>query len=273
MNQERGLGHDVVTRRLRTAGVLSSVLHHEFRETQEGQLAKVEILLSEGYGVVGLVPHFSYGDFMRVISSLLQNSPVIQNREMLIPLAVHQDRPLMRWMEAYTQIQLANLITLDTRKKEKVYVDKGQRVPWQSKVAGSGDHVYMGRAAEVLKRAGVIMVAPQGGRRPILEHFEKEAVRFIDSGARRLGVKKLAYMFFGIDAPHLKNYRKKGLSGMHPFRPYVVTLGPVMTSAGLRERAETNGRTIDQEAYAIMLELAPLNYRPDQAPQFAAANS
>ena len=264
-------------RRIRTAEAMTVGLPHEFR-ARPGMKEKLERLIEEGYGVAGLVPHFSYGDFFRVGSALLLNVRGYSERDILTPIAIHQyegslKRKLpLRALEDYTDIRLHSIVTEDTLLRERDKRDQGKKIPWAEKAKDADTTSYLFRAARVIVGSGVVLYAPSTGRRPFLSPFKEEPVRGLDLSlrkvTRRLEIKpRLAHMFFGVEVPGVTDYMAKSKFGMHAGEAYIVTLGLVLTDEELKERATANGRTIDQEAYSIMLELAPLNYRPDQAPE------
>ena len=240
-------------------------IKHEFKN-KDGSLEKLGSLLNAGYGVVGLTPHFSYGDFFRVISSLLVNCEKSRNREMHIPLALHQDgKLLMVATERFSEVYMSRIRTPDTKRKEAALHERGKKIPWLNKINPEDVIDYLRQAAKTLKAAGIVMVAPQGGRRGTLEPFEKEPVKALDIISRRARVEKVAYAFFGIEVPGLEDYGAKSKMEMHLGLKYIVTLGLVLTAGEFKARAAANGRTLDEEAYQIMLDLAPENYKPKQA--------
>ena len=258
-------------RRIWTAEAMSVGLPHEFKE-KPGMLGKLERLLEEGYGVAGLVPHFSYGDFFRVGSALLLNVEGYSEKDILTPIALHQLEDswykslVMNGLQNYTDIRLASIVTEDTLLKEWKRRVEGKKIRWENMKGDASTLAYLIRAAQVMEKAGVVLYAPSTGRRPVLLPFKEEPVRALDLALKRKKVQKKAHMFFGLEVPGVEDYMAKSKFGMHAGEKYIVTLGLVLTDEELKARAAANGRTIDEEAYQIMLELAPEAYRPPQAP-------
>lgn len=227
----------------------------EFLEQKPGSLSAFDERLRSSHGAVGLIPHFSKGDFQVILCGLLKNSKELIRRPILIPIAAHQRPQYLDWLCKKADINLATIITLDTRKKAKQLQEKGRPIPWEGLDPEAAMDTYLNRVALVLNEGGVVLVAPQGGRRGLLTPFKGKPVARLEEKAQEMGIHDLAYFTVGLEIPGTEDYSQ--LRGLNIRRQHRVTLGQITN------RNEVPGN-IDSWGYQAMLELAPPAYRPQR---------
>lgn len=152
-------------------------------------------------------------------------------------------------------IEFAEHITLDTRHKAKQLQEKGKLVPWQEMDSETAINTYLNKAALTLSEGGIVILAPQAGRRNLLTPFKGGPVTRLEQHVRQLGIDDIAYFVVGLEIPGTEDYSK--LKGLNVRSKYRVTLGEITTRASIAEN-------IDSWGYQQMLELAPIAYRPQR---------
>jgi hypothetical protein len=73
---------------------------------------------------------------------------------------------------------------------------------------------------------------------------------------------KVVYFFWALELPKTTSYDTELVGGSNLRVPYRLNMGPVLTAPELRARATSNGRTLEEESYEIMLDLVPEAYKP-----------
>lgn len=241
--------------RVIAAYALKAIWPFELKEHTPGNLARFEEVIREGHGAVGLVPHFSKADFLTILGSLALSSKEFTKRPILIPISAHQRPIYLRWLCAFGNINLATIITGDTRRMEKQLRAKGRRIPWQGLDPSAAMNQYLNRAQEVLMEGGIVMLAPSGGRRESLRPFKGGPIAHLETWAMEMGVNNLAFFPIGLKIPGATDY--SDLSGLNLRSKYIITLGTITK----REKIKGD---IDVWSYQNMLQLAPPAYRPQR---------
>lgn len=254
---ERLQSKSIQLKRAALARLISVIWPIEFREHNQGNLAVLNERLKSGRGTVGLVPHFSKGDFLTILSGLVTNSAEFIKRPVLIPIAAHQKPRYLDRLCTFGDINLATVITLDTRHKEKQLKEAGKPVSWQGLDSDTAMNAYLNRATTTLNEGGVVILAPQAGRRNLLTPFKGGPVSRLEQHCQEMGINDLAYFAVGLEIPGAEDYSK--LKGLNIRSRYLVTLG------NLINRDHITGN-VDAWGYRAMTELAPPAYRPRQAP-------
>lgn len=240
-----------------TVDTLSNV----FRYTMSGRREdweEINTSLKQGKGLVFVTPHFDRGDFIRVFEGLLTAVPRLRRRKMIVPVAAHQvNSPGLKPLSQIADITFASIVTRDTMEKTDTQSPQHK--------LGEGNREYATIASGVIKDGGAIVVAPQAGRRPSLERWEGNPIRTTDLFLRRNGATDFTYVILGAERRRWfdkreTNYAKR--RGMNLFARYDITIGSVISSNELRERALRNGNTLDEEVRQLMLDVAPEAYIP-----------
>lgn len=225
----------------------------EFREETPGNLALLDNVIAEGHGVIGLIPHFSRSDFLTILASLTLSSRELRRSSITIPIAAHQRTTDLEYLVRFSDINLATIITGDTRKKEKELVAKDKSVPWQNIDPTEAINSYLNISIEELKQGGIVFIAPGGGRRSLLLPFKGGPISRLENRAKETSIDHIALFSIGLEVGGATDYSK--LRGLNLLRKHIVTLGRVT------KREEIKGN-IDEWGYQDMLRLAPQAYRP-----------
>lgn len=238
---------------------------------ENNNLNLVEQYLKEGYGMVGMIPHFSYTDFAHVLSALIWESRSIRERPMVIPIAEHQYHTFgLKTLAKTSNITLSRVITPDTKKVEAKLRAAGKHIPWDTSLPiGSGRNEYLADAAKNLGNGGIVILSPQGGRKSTLEPWSKKPsaehsirpVYNLLQATEKAGVEKFGFFLMSLEIPNTTNYKEK--SGANMWEPYLLKFGDVLTADELRQTAADNNWTPDEELHALMLRQAPLGYIPE----------
>lgn len=252
---ERIEGRSIQLKRRAVARFIKTLWPTEFKEYTSGDLSALNERLKSGAGAVGLVPHFSKGDFLTILGGLVTNSVELVKRPVLIPIAAHQRPKYLDWICTFSHIGLATIVTIETRSKEKQLKASGKPVPWKELDPKTAMDVYLNKAIETLNEGGIVILAPQGGRKSVLTHFRGGPLARLEQRNHELGLNGMAYFPIGLEIEGAQDYSK--LKDLNIRRKHCITLGRV-----------TEGRQItddpDNWAYQRMLELAPPAYRPQK---------
>lgn len=252
---ERLISKSSQIKRVIVARVIGTAGRVQFREQTPGSINTLDKMLREGHRVAGLVPHFSKKDFLAILAGLMINSEELIKRPLLIPTAAHQRLAYLDWVCSFTDIGLATIITRDTLRKEKELAKKGEPIPWEGLDAVAAMDQYLNRAAETLNEGGVVILAPQGGRKNWLLPFHGQPIARLEKWTIEKGLGNLALFSIGLEVVGATDYSK--LKGLNLRSKYIVTLGTTTK----REAIEGN---IDDWGYQDMLRLAPPAYRPQK---------
>lgn len=239
----------------------------------EGNLKKADNVLKQGKGLVILTPHATNGELVREFSAFGLHSGMFRRANLLSPIARHQrDLNNLPMLTRLGGIGLADITTEDTIKEEKKLEQAGLEIPWDGGHAeGFGYIEFTRRAQGILLRTetpqkpGVILEAPQQGRRGLLEPFPHRPVEILCRPLESRGHgDRISIMMLGLEIPGVEDYSDKQIRGTNKHRSYNLTMGPVIDLIELRQMAIRNGLSLDRQVYEIMLKLAPPAYRPRQ---------
>lgn len=117
---------------------------------------------------------------------------------------------------------------------------------------GQGVKEYMERAAQVLLGGGLVVSAPQGERRPYLNHWEVDeedreghpTMAGFDISIRRLGVDDYGIIFVAFEIPGYFDYSKLDKFNIGK-RPYLVLYSKFCTRAEAIRQAGGKARNLD----------------------------
>lgn len=242
-------------RRLIGAYIIKAVVPYELKEQKPGNITKLDKVLAEDKGAVGLVPHFCRTDIPATLGALALGTTELINKPILIPITVHQRQAYLDAICNFAGIDLATVITVGTRKKERKLTEQGKPIPWAGIDPSVALAQYFDRAAETLQAGGVVFFAPQRERQASLERFRGGPVNRLEEELAIRGTRVPAYFPIGLEIPGATDYSK--LSGFNIRSHYVVTLGETV------RRANIEGN-IDSRGYQDMFKLAPEAYRPKE---------
>ncbi|MDX1615444.1 MAG: hypothetical protein R3300_14120 [Candidatus Promineifilaceae bacterium] len=213
-------------------------------------LAQSEGLNAQGYGIVLLINHFSTRDSLQALQ-LLFASPVFSRRPILAPVAFHQYGrygALIRFLARRLGLQLCPIVTGGTVKRLGASYQRGQGLP-----------AYLQAAAGCLAQGGIILLAPQGGRRRRLGRPRGRPVGNLLAYAKRHGVSDVALLLLGLGLSEAEDYDDPSLRGYNLGRVYDLHLGQLITLQQLTQQG-LRLRQIDAWVFERLAELVPTAY-------------
>ncbi len=213
-------------------------------------LDTAEAFLSEGYGLIVLMNHFSTRDSAQALALLLSNSEVMR-RPILAPVAYHQHNAVVAFWTDRLAIELCPIVTADTIRE--LGSDFRQ---------GDGLLEYATGALECLKKGGIILLAPQGGRRSTLGQPQGRPLGNLLAIAKRNGVDNICLLFVGLAIPGVMDYSTKMVGGANVGKSYRVNLNNVRP---VEEAVRLAGgrKKIDEWAFDQLRQLVPVAYGGD----------
>lgn len=226
----------------------------------ENRLQRMEQLAEDGYGSLILINHFSKGEFSRVIGAMFANS-ALGDREYLLPVALHQDRGWYHPVGRLIGVSLYQIISPDTIKFAEENPTKSKKIEeFLTREGGSSlMHAYVERGLEVLDQGGVVIMAPQGARRPYLESVTS-AVGLLLGRAKDKNKDKIAITFLGVSIPGVEDYSQEGMQGYHLGEMYELNAGTTITASEMQSRADGKSRMINQITLEELTKVVPSNY-------------
>lgn len=258
------------------------ILHQEVAGETDG-VEKAKKLMDEGYGIIGVVPHDSFRDFLENMNFIFQHEG-LGDRRIDIPLAKHQyDNPFFnltaKLFKATINVNQHPVVT--ERSKEKA-VEKAEkesaigriinflgpvRTPEQIKEyamreaaktarlgieeqEGNLMNRYFDEACDNLKKGGIVFVAPQATRSTELKLSKRTLGTFLTAATRKKGVnpEKIAILFLGHEIKGVNDYTQKGLRGFNRGKTFIMRPGPCVT---LSEALEASGGLHSLDRWAV----------------------
>src|SRR3990167_9988096 len=175
----------VVTRRNLVQAVLSTLLWHQVE--QSSGLTKAEELLDQGRGLLILINHFGKTDPAQVINNVVFARKKMRCKPITTPIAYHQQKPYINMLAGLTSINIKPIVTPDTiRLNQNDGLDQG-----------TGLTDYINSSLQTLKQGGIVLLAPQAGRRERLGEPDK-TMRLFMLLAKRHKVNNFGILFIGL---------------------------------------------------------------------------
>lgn len=212
------------------------------------RLGEAAALVDAGNGLLVLMNHFSQRDGLQVLR-LLYGQPLLRTRSTLTPVASHLITPLVRSLADLFTVELAPITSPEA--VETLGLDPA---------TGQNPLDYARAAVRLLGEGGIVLLAPQAGRRPCLEAPEMRPVSLLLAQARRRRVTDLILLPVGLGIPREMDYSLENTGGLNLLRRYVVSVGrPTMLEEAVT--AAGGWRQMDRWALDQLGELVPEAYR------------
>lgn len=235
--------------------VLPSEIHNDYRGFEDA-----ERLLKEGKGLIVRINHFSERDPATIFIDLFGRSAVMRNRVIVGPVAEHQyHRPITQLTARLADFGLFPLVTSDTLQHEG----------YQGETMGEGIFDYLGNGVQAVKDGGILLVAPQGGRRGCLinDQIDFQVMRGLMLEVMRKKVKNFGLICVGLGLEGVKDYGVPGMEKIHLLEKGIVRYGQLYTYDKLMELAGNNNRNlldmIDYLVFSDLMNLVPSKYIPE----------
>jgi hypothetical protein len=229
------------------AGTLAVVVLpcQQFGEAQH--VAEAETILEQGYGLIVIMNHFSFRDPLQVLSWLFRN-PTAGRRPIAGPIAYHMHDTPIQFMTDRLRIQICPVVTAKT-----IELQGSKHRP------GAGIREYLDAALETLSVGGILLLAPQGGRKCRLGKRVGRPLGNIVAHARRRDVSNFALLCVGLGMPDVVDYSRKKVGGLNLLRSYDLRVGQPITISEALERAG-GIKMIDAWIFDRLSELLPPLY-------------
>lgn len=232
-------------------------------QNPEKGLELAEEYLSGGKGLIVPTPHFSNGDFQRILEALVINIKKTRERDILIPIAAHRlYQPGLKFLAKAGDLYLAPIVTKHTIEKDDKRIEQGMEAIWKPEKR-KRTLEYLTQAGKTLKAGGIIVLAPQAERHETLEPFGLEPIRALGWVIKKnqIDLENIAIMPLGLEIRKQTNYSQEKIGGYNPLKKYHITIGEVLRLSEVAEKAQMNSHTIDEEVFEMMNTIAPEAYK------------
>lgn len=262
-------------------------LHQEVQANDQDGTQRAIEFSRQGYGIIGIVPHRAFRDFMENMNFIFGQEE-LRDKRIDIPLAKHQyDNPffnvMVRMFKAKININQHSVVTERTKEKavekaaregiigkitnavgplktpqdlrdlsrnEKIRAAKGNLDSQEAPLMNR----YFNAACDNLRTGGIIFVAPQATRATELRFSKRTLGTFLTTATEKKGVNpnKVALFFLGheIQGEGEAGYKPSG--GFNRGKTFIMRPGPCLT---LNEALEASGglRSLDRWAVEDVL--------------------
>lgn len=214
--QDRLISSEQLTARRRTLREIREQFPTEVID-EHRSLDRMKYLLGLGLGFMVTSNHFCRDDFKRTFAKLLGEKELEQKR-VAIALGLHEFKTYEPFATA-TGIKVFPVTTQGT-------IDAiGSKAP----PLGTGMEEFMGGALETLKQGNLVVMAPQGGRRPRLTRSEGRILQTLFADAEDEDV-EFGILFSGIGIKGGGDYTNRDY---HPGETFVLKFAEVYTNEEL----------------------------------------
>jgi hypothetical protein len=260
--------HAVVKNPSRSSIIKRELFHHpgqlffpSILIDQQNNLSRAEAMLNQGKGLVVVINHFSERDSVEILMNFLFKTSVFQDKPIVAPIAYHQYmRAYVRWAATTFDINLCPLVTEDTIKREE----------YKNLEINKGMPEYIDAGLSVLKKGGILLVAPQGGRRPRLIPVQSDSAIPIEPNPPTIGTfmanaarnefDNYGFLFVGLGINETFDYSSPDAGGLNIGKEYVLRVGDVISAQELLLRADGKRKQIDPIVYQELAKLVPPEY-------------
>lgn len=214
----------------------------------EENLVRAEALVGERSGLLVLINHFSKRDGLQVLR-LLFSRPLLRQQPVLVPVASHLADPAVRTLARLFAVNLALMTT-----------PAAVATLGLDPASGEDALAYARRAVDTLAEGGIVLLAPQAGRQPTLGEPQMRVTSLLLAQARRQRIANLALLFVGLGLPGATAYSLAEVGGLNLGRPYLVRVGPTISSEEALAKAGSL-RRLDPWVFDQLRSLVPEGYR------------
>lgn len=219
-----------------------------------GGLQRAGFLAGSGMGVLVLINHFSLRDGLDIFRLLFAHR-TLRQRSMLAPAASHLIDRRLRLLTALFAVDLTPITSPEA-------------VANLGLPAGTGANAlaYSQTAIARLDTGGVVLLAPQAGRRPCLEPpANMRPVSLLLAQARRKHATGFCLLFVGLGLAGARDYSLEATGGLNLGQRYELRVGEAFTfdeavalAGGLRQ--------VERWAYTQLADLVPAPYLCEEEP-------
>ncbi len=248
-----------ILRRRATKAVLGSLLFRSEIITgqQSNGFADFENKILGGYGGIIVLKHFSLKDPPQVIKDIIFSSPILIEREVLAPNALHQIYPGVMLIGRILGIKIDPIVTENTVTKAR---ERGKAVIPE---LNEGSKEFVRDAIDYLKRGQLVVIAPEGERRNNLEPYGKNSIGAL-LGAARLAKANVALLTVDLRVAGAgEGYWNR--SRFNPLAKYEVRIGRCLTGGEVLSMANGRWRDIDEKVILPEMRRTAAIEKPNRA--------
>jgi hypothetical protein len=180
----------------------------------QGSLAKSQERIQNRCGLLVLMNHFSTRDPLQLLCLLFDNKQLRQ-RHLVAPVAFHQYSPTVQRFADWIAFEVFPVVT-----------DEASTAGGQDQETGL--LAYVRAAVKTLSDGGIVILAPQVGRRACLGEPIGRPIGLLTAELRRRGVGCVSLLFVGLGMPNVTDYSTSSVRGFNFARTYDVRLGDVL---------------------------------------------
>lgn len=250
-----------VARELTTAALRPTVLRSEVTDNDHS-IDRAKAILRDGNGLIVVINHFSLKDPLLAVIEVFRNT-IMGSRKIITPIAYHMDRSIFRKIGGVNGVTFMSIVTKNTMKEGKN----------NDRKLNDGMLEYIAKSVELLKRGGIVVLAPQGTRMSHLGQPDNLTVGTFMAAAKKNELENYAFLFIGFGIKGVDDYSKKREFNL--FEKYIVNIGACLTSEEVlteaEKMAEESGETlkklrsplrfVDKVVYKKLREIVPQNYK------------
>jgi hypothetical protein len=223
-------------------------------EANGGGLQRAGYLAQQGMGVLVLINHFSLRDGFDVFRLLFAHS-VLRELPVLAPVASHLIGPVARLLAALFTVEVAPMTSPEATANLGLDPTTGQNAL-----------AYSQMTIAHLETGGVVLLAPQVGRRPCLAPLEDmRPVSLLLAQARRKRAADFCLLFVGLGLAGAPAYSLDETGGLNLGRRYELRVGEAFT---VDEAIALAGdlRRVEGWVYQQLAPLVPAAYLCTEKP-------
>lgn len=236
-------------RKLSSLTLSPTILRSETIDNNRSIDKAKEVLRSRN-GLIVVINHFSLKDPPLAVNEVFLHREM-GSKKVIAPIAYHMDKDLYHWLGKPMGVVLKPIVTENTVKENK---NNGHEL-------NEGKAEYLDESIKLLKKGGVVVLAPQGTRRGTLGYPDKPNIGTLIRMAEKKGIGNFAFLFMGLSIEGVDDYSDKKVRGFNPLKKYRINIGACLTKDELLEKAGGNVRAVDRIVYEELGKLVPDSYK------------
>lgn len=228
-------------------------MHTELIDLHSGLKTAENLSAEQGLGLVIVIPHFSARDPLETIKEIVIKSPVFNELPILTPIAAHRYH---FWHGIFPKhVFGAYMLSVATTDTTRYFEEKHKKPP----KTNAGLPEYFDVAAEILSKRGIVVIAPQTGRRETLGEPEAPTMATMVLALRKRKIQNFAMLFVGFELKDTTIYKKGLNDGYNLGKTFITKIGKAYTLAqALQECGEL--KQFDSWNYKQLAELVSPYY-------------
>ena len=229
--------------------VLSPFLRAEVTD-EHRSFDKAKKILKEGNGLIVVINHFSKKDPFQAIREIFCHR-VTDSKKLIAPIAYHMDHEVLHYLAPALDVTRKLIVTRNT-------VDEGKNNGLE---LNCGKKEYYADSIKLLRKGGIILLAPQATRMPNLGQPHNRAAGGILKFAQESEFTNFAFLFMGIGIKGIDDYSTEKIRGFNLSKKYTVNIGSCLTSTEILKKAGGNFRNVEAVIYEELGKVVPPNYK------------